>query len=169
MADGCNPQLEFKRNRLALAGFIPPTGPDRDLSSTQGVVSMSPNKLISQGLIAGAVMLATTLSAGARTPSAKMSFDGPWSVLIVTDYGSCDRAYRYGVQISNGRVFSQGSGADISGRVSPRGQVSVQVRQGDQQATGTGRLSEESGGGRWSGASPNQQCGGHWVAERRAF
>jgi hypothetical protein len=131
---------------------------------------MSRNKLIWQGLIAGAVMLATTLSAGARTPSGQRSFDGSWSVLIVTDYGSCERAYRYGLQISNGRVFYQGgSGVDISGRVSPRGQVSVQVRQGDQQATGTGRLSETSGGGRWSGASPNQQCGGHWEAERREF
>jgi hypothetical protein len=130
---------------------------------------MLPNKLIWQGVIAGAVVLATTLSAGARTSSAKMNFDGPWSVLIVTDYGSCDRAYRYGVQISNGRVLAQGSGVDIFGRVSPRGQVSVQLRQGDNQATGTGRLSETSGGGRWSGASPNQQCGGHWVAERREF
>jgi len=131
---------------------------------------MLPNKLIWRSLVAGAVMLATTLSAGARTPSARMNFDGSWSVLIVTDYGSCDRAYRYGVQISNGRVFYQGgSGIDIFGRVSPRGQVSVQVRQGDQQATGTGRLSEASGGGRWSGASPNQRCGGHWEAERREF
>jgi hypothetical protein len=129
---------------------------------------MLTNKLIWQGPIAGAMLLAATLSAGARAPSAQMSFDGHWSVLIVTDYGSCDRAYRYGVQISNGRVFYEGgSGVDISGRVGPRGQVSVQVRQGDQQATGTGRLSETSGGGRWSGASPDQRCGGHWTAERR--
>ena len=131
---------------------------------------MSANTLIARSLIAGAVMLATTLSASARTPSAKMNFDGSWSVLIVTDYGSCDRSYRYGVQISNGRVFYQGGfGVDIFGRVSPRGQVSVQLRQGNSQATGSGRLSEVSGGGRWSGASSDQQCGGHWVAERRAF
>ena len=128
------------------------------------------NRLIWQGPVAGAMMLAATLSAGARTPSAQMNFDGSWSVLIVTDYGSCDRAYRYGVRISNGRVVSNGaSGVDIFGRVSPRGEVSVQVRQGDQQATGTGRLSEASGGGRWSGASPSQRCGGHWEAERREF
>jgi hypothetical protein len=131
---------------------------------------MLSNKLIWQGPVAAAVLLATTLLADARTPSAQTSFDGSWSVLIVTDYGSCDRAYRYGVQISNGRVSYQGgSGVDIFGQVSPRGQVSVQVRQGDQQATGTGRLSEASGGGRWSGASSNQRCGGHWVAERREF
>ena len=115
---------------------------------------MLPNKLIWQGLIAGAAMLATTLSAGARTPAAKVNFDGPWSVLIVTDYGPCERSYRYGLQISNGRVFYQGGfGVDIYGHVNPRGQVSVQLRQGNNQATGTGRLSEVSGGGRWSGAS----------------
>jgi len=126
------------------------------------------NKLIWQGPVAAALLLAATLSAGARAPSAQMSFDGPWSVLIVTDYGSCDRAYRYGVRISNGRVTYDGaSGVDLFGRVGPRGEVTVQVRQGDQHATGTGRLSESSGGGRWSGASPNQQCGGHWEAERR--
>src|SRR4051794_12726754 len=126
------------------------------------------NKLIWQGPVAAAVLVATTLSAGARAPSAQTSFDGPWSVLIVTDYGSCDRAYRYGVRISNGRVTYDGaSGVDIFGQVSPRGQVSVQVRQGDQQARGTGRLSEASGSGRWSGASPDQKCGGHWEAGRR--
>ena len=131
---------------------------------------MLSNKLVWQGPVMGAAMLAMTLSAGARTPLAQTSFDGPWSVLVITDSGSCDRAYRYGVQISNGRVFYEGgAGVDIFGRVGPRGQVSVQVRQGDQQATGTGRLSQASGGGRWSGSSPNQQCAGHWVAERRDF
>jgi hypothetical protein len=129
---------------------------------------MLSNKLIWQGPIAAAALLATIASAGARAPSAQTSFDGPWSVLIVTDYGSCDRAYRYGVRISNGRVIYDGaSGVDLFGSVGPRGQVSVRVRQGDQQATGTGRLSESSGGGRWSGTSPSQRCGGHWDAERR--
>jgi hypothetical protein len=126
------------------------------------------NKLIWQGSLAGVAMLAMTLSASARAPSAQTSFDGPWSVLVITDYGSCDRAYRYGVQISNGRVIYNGSsGVDVFGRVSPRGQVNVRVRKGDQQAIGTGRLSQTSGGGRWSGASHDQQCAGHWVAERR--
>ena len=90
------------------------------------------------------------------------------SGLIVTDYGSCDRAYRYGVQIANGQVFYRGtSGVSISGRVTPRGQVSVQVQQGGGQAVGTGQLTEDSGGGEWSGASSSSQCGGHWIAERR--
>ena len=120
------------------------------------------------GVVIGIAALATMLPGNAAARAPRLNFDGPWSVVVVTDYGSCDRAYRYGVEIQNGRVFYRGSGGvDISGQVSPRGQVNVQVRQGEQQATGTGRLDEDSGGGQWSGASPGQQCGGHWIAERR--
>jgi hypothetical protein len=31
--------------------------------------------------------------------SARSTYDGQWSVLIVTQRGSCDRAYRYGVHL----------------------------------------------------------------------
>lgn len=41
--------------------------------------------------------------------SASSAFDGDWSVLILTERGACDRAYRYGVQISNGDVLNAGS------------------------------------------------------------
>ena len=130
---------------------------------------MLSNKLTLQALMAGTALLATTLAADARAQSVR-SFDGPWSVMIVTDYGQCDRVYRFGVQISDGRVsYEGGMGADVYGRVNPRGQVSVQVRQGDHGASGTGRLTQVSGGGRWSGSSFNQQCGGHWIAQRREY
>ncbi len=42
--------------------------------------------------------LCSAPAAIARTP-----FDGKWSVLIVTDAGTCDRAYRYALNIGNGR------------------------------------------------------------------
>jgi hypothetical protein len=129
---------------------------------------MLSNRRSNRNFALGAVILATSLSAGTPAFSARMNFDGSWSVLVITDSGSCERAYRYGIQISNGQVFSQAqSGADIFGRVTPRGAVNVRVRQGDQEAIGTGRLSQESGGGSWSGSSPYQQCAGHWIAERR--
>lgn len=119
--------------------------------------------------ITGAVALALMLTA-LPAQAQRMSFDGPWSVHIFADQGSCQgAAYRYGVQIVNGQVFSQGSGADIFGRVTPRGQVSVRLRQGNQEAVGSGRLTQVSGSGRWSGASPQQQCAGHWTAERRSY
>ena len=44
-----------------------------------------------------AVLLATAfaVSAFAATPSADAaSFDGPWSVLVITKSGACDQSYR---------------------------------------------------------------------------
>src|SRR5260370_2136073 len=37
------------------------------------------------------------------------AFDGDWSVVILTQSGGCDRAYRTGVQIQNGEVLYAGS------------------------------------------------------------
>jgi hypothetical protein len=100
---------------------------------------------------------------------ARSPYDGEWSVLIVTEQGSCDRAYRYGVQISNGQVFYQGGGpVNFSGRVTGNGNVRVMVSAGDRQALGQGRLSRNVGRGRWSGTSSTSgSCAGYWEAERR--
>ena len=41
-----------------------------------------------------------------------------WSVLIVTEKGTCDRAYRYPVRISNGSVGYAGEASfNVTGRV----------------------------------------------------
>ncbi len=129
---------------------------------------MTSSRRVFRGALMSAAAVALALAAGTPAQAGRMSFDGAWSVVVVTDYGSCERAYRYGVEIVNGQVFYRGGGGvNIFGRVTPRGQVTVEVRQGNQQAVGTGRLSEDSGGGRWSGASAELQCAGHWIAERR--
>jgi hypothetical protein len=95
------------------------------------------------------------------------SFDGPWSVLVMTRSGSCDATYRYGVTISNGVVYYAGGGpVSLSGRVSPSGAVSVRVSSGSQYAAGTGRLSRNGGGGSWRGQGPTGSCSGTWSASR---
>ncbi|MCC6888550.1 MAG: hypothetical protein IT536_08460 [Hyphomicrobiales bacterium] len=99
--------------------------------------------------------------------SAQRMFDGNWSVLIVTQRGNCDRAYRYGITISGGRVIYQGGAVNFDGRVAANGTVSVRVTSGTASATGSGRLSRNSGQGRWSGQSNNERCSGYWTAERR--
>jgi hypothetical protein len=87
-----------------------------------------------------------------------------WSVVIVTEKGDCDRAYRYPVRISNGAVQNDGpSLINVSGKVGGNGAVTVQVSAGDKTANGTGRLSGKVGGGKWSGGA----CAGTWEAERR--
>ena len=71
--------------------------------------------------------------------AAKPNFDGDWSVLIVTEKGTCDRAYRYPVKIENGSVGYAGSASfTVSGKVGDKGAVTVTVARGSQSATGTG-------------------------------
>jgi hypothetical protein len=126
-----------------------------------------------------ALVLATTLAASAKTPKAKtppqprpapaINYDGRWSVVIITDAGSCDRAYRYGVRISGGRLYYEGdSAAVINGQVDARGNVVVSLRYGQSSANGSGHLTESDGEGRWQGASTSSSCSGRWEAERRS-
>jgi hypothetical protein len=111
----------------------------------------------------GAAVAATNAPASARTV-----YDGVWSVLVITEAGTCDRAYRYPVEIVNGRLrhASEGDASFIiAGRVQPGGTVSVSVSRGDQRASGAGRLSRSDGAGLWS--APSGPCSGRWIAERR--
>ena len=112
------------------------------------------------------VLLAATAPGSAR--STQSSFDGRWSVVIITDAGTCDRGYRYGVDIARGRISHAGdSGVLVSGGVDPRGHVFVSLRYGEAAAQGSGRLSRTAGEGRWQGASSGARCSGRWLAERR--
>jgi hypothetical protein len=114
-----------------------------------------------------ALLAATAAPAGsAPIATAKASFDGGWSVLIVTEKGTCDRAYRYPVKIQNGAVGYAGSASfTVSGKVGDNGAVTVTVARGNQSATGTGRMSGNDGSGTWKAASG--ECSGTWTAERR--
>src|SRR4029077_20592432 len=50
------------------------------------------------------------------------NFDGKWSVVIVTEKGDCDRAYRYPIDIKNMNLVNAGNASfDISGRVQGAG------------------------------------------------
>ncbi len=77
---------------------------------------------------------------GAAAPAAATAnYDGLWSVVIMTQKGTCDRAYRYPVRISNGAVENDGpSLINVSGKVGGNGAVTVLVSAGDKSATGTG-------------------------------
>ena len=119
-------------------------------------------------IIAG--LLTTFLTAyffDAPRATARTPFDGAWSVLIVTDHGTCDRAYRYAMRIADGQVYYDDPNFNVSGRVDGAGHVRVAVAAGGQSASGYGRLSGNSGQGSWSGRSSVSQCSGHWEAERR--
>lgn len=103
---------------------------------------------------------------GAAAQSAGL--DGSWSVLVITDKGQCDRAYRYPVRIHRGKVRHadpSNTSFNIGGRVGKGGSVKVFVSRGDKRADGTGRLSRAGGGGLWK--SSRGECSGRWTAERR--
>src|SRR6266511_4520786 len=114
-----------------------------------------------------ATLFAVTMFA-AGTSALAASFDGPWSVTVVTRSGPCDQAYRYGVAISRGVVYYAGGGpVSLTGRVSPSGNVTVRLSSGPQyQLNGSGRLSRSTGSGSWRGQGPNGSCAGVWSATR---
>jgi hypothetical protein len=105
--------------------------------------------------------MAIAAPAVARTP-----YDGDWSVVIATRDGACPPSVRYGVQIINGMVVNPSGQAQVQGRVSPSGTVSVTVQAGGQSANGSGRLNSTRGGGVWRGQGNAGFCQGTWVAER---
>jgi hypothetical protein len=112
-----------------------------------------------------ATVFAAAMSAGPSAQAA--SFDGQWSVLVMTRSGACDQAYRYGVTIVNGVVYYAGGGpVSLTGRVAPSGAVTVRVSSGPQYALGTGRLARSTGQGSWRGQGPNGSCAGVWSATR---
>jgi hypothetical protein len=116
-------------------------------------------------LAALAVSAAVALPLLSPAEAAPPSYDGLWSVVIVTQQGLCDPAYRAPIRISKGTLVHAGNGNfTISGRVAKNGAVVVQVTQGANSATGTGQLNSNRGGGSWSGGP----CSGTWQAERRA-
>ena len=114
-----------------------------------------------------AALLAAAIVPASPAPAGKPNFDGAWSVLIVTEKGTCDRAYRYPIKIENGAVGYAGTASfNISGSVGNNGAVTVTVSRGNQSANGSGRMSSTDGTGRWQTASG--ECSGTWSAERRS-
>ena len=119
-------------------------------------------------LVRASILAVVCAASAVSTATARTVYDGSWSVLIVTEQGTCDRAYRYGVQIVDGNVTYDGGGPiNLSGRVMQNGTVQVTVSSGGSRADGSGRLSRNVGRGNWKGRSSTDACSGYWEAERR--
>jgi hypothetical protein len=121
-------------------------------------------------LVLAPTLALSGIAALGSTADARTIYDGAWSVLIITDVGDCDRAYRYGVQITDGMVSYDGTGPiqiTMQGKVTPKGAVRVILQAGSQWADGSGRLTKNKGGGVWKGQGMGGTCTGTWEAERR--
>ena len=92
-------------------------------------------------------------------------YDGTWSVAIYTQRGDCS-SVRVAARIVGGRVYSEDRSYQANGAVGANGVIRVTVAGAGRSASGSGRLSQNSGAGRWS--SSRGECSGTWSASRRA-
>ena len=115
-------------------------------------------------LAALVLSFACTPSSAARRAGGS-AYDGTWSVAIYTQRGACG-SVRVAVRIVGGRVYSEDQSYQSNGSVSANGVVRVSVAGAGQSASGSGRLSGNSGAGRWR--SSRGECYGTWSAARRA-
>ena len=114
--------------------------------------------------LAAVLLLACTPTNAARRGGGS-AFDGSWSVAIYTQRGDCG-SVRVAARIVGGRVYSEDQSYQAGGGVSANGTVRVSVAGFGRSASGSGRLSRNSGAGHWR--SSRGECSGSWSASRRA-
>ena len=104
--------------------------------------------------IAASCLVAFVSVAQARTP-----YDGSWQ------RGACDPTYNFSVNIADG-VVTHPNLVKFRGHVARSGAISASVTVPDKYASGSGRLSSNSGRGTWRGYSGGARCSGYWTAQR---
>jgi hypothetical protein len=110
--------------------------------------------------------MAAAITIFAISPAnATTAYDGSWALTIYTRRGDCDPTYNFQVNIRNG-IVSHPNLVRLKGRVTAQGMVKVTVAVPGKFAAGSGRLTRNSGGGRWSGHSDNARCSGIWTVQR---
>jgi hypothetical protein len=121
------------------------------------------SRLLLAPTIAAVLLLACTPTNAAHRGGS--AYDGTWSVAIYTQRGDCS-SVRAAVRIVGGRVYSKDQSYQASGAVGANGVIRVNVASGGLSASGSGRLTHNSGAGRWR--SSRGDCSGSWSATRRA-
>ncbi|MGY4475682.1 hypothetical protein [Bradyrhizobium sp. USDA 3364] len=96
---------------------------------------------------------------------ASSAYDGSWDLVFVTQRGECDPAYNFAVNITNG-IVTHPNLVRFNGRVARSGAVRASVTVHEMYASGSGRLTGNSGRGTWSGHSGAARCSGYWTAQR---
>ena len=117
-------------------------------------------KTPSRWMIAAACFVAPASVAHARS-----AYDGSWDLVFVTQTGTCDPAYNFTVNVSDG-VVTHPNLVKFKGYVAKSGSVHASVTVHEKFASGTGRLFGTSGRGKWSGRTGSERCSGYWTAQR---
>jgi hypothetical protein len=111
------------------------------------------------------MIAAASIIASASVAHARSAYDGSWDLAFVTQRGACDPSYNFTVNVSDG-VVTHPNLVRFKGYVAKSGSVHASVAVHDKFASGTGRLFETSGRGRWSGRTGSARCSGYWTAQR---
>jgi hypothetical protein len=119
------------------------------------------------GVVTAAAIAAALVATIPFAARAANSFEGMWTVTIYTQAGNCPSSLRYAVRVARGRVYGDDQSYDVNGSVATNGATRVTVSQQGQSASGTGRLSANTGAGRWR--TSTGQCSGQWTAARRTY
>ncbi|MET4346464.1 hypothetical protein [Bradyrhizobium sp. RT9a] len=93
-------------------------------------------------------MIATVcLMAPASAAQARSDYDGSWDLVFVTQRGECDPSYNFTVNISDG-IVTHPNLVKFRGYVAKSGPVRASVTVHEKFASGTGKLTATTGGGR---------------------
>lgn len=114
----------------------------------------------------GRIVVASCFGLLAGGPAvAASAYDGTWSLSINTERGPCDPTYSLQVQVNNG-IISHPNLVRFKGRIGAGGKAHVSVVVQEKSAAGSGRVTQTSGRGRWTGRSGSERCSGSWTAQR---
>ena len=113
------------------------------------------------GQLALALAFATV---GTCAASAATSFDGQWSVQLVTEKGKCDPSLSWSVAVADGRIADAGMFVQANGAIDHRGRVELRITHGADVVSASGRAVGAVAEGAWR--SPTRQCSGAWRAQR---
>jgi hypothetical protein len=111
------------------------------------------------------VSIASSLVGLTSVAEARSLYDGSWDLLFVTQRGTCDPNYNFTVNINDG-IVTHPNLVRFKGYVAPTGAVRASVTVQDKYASGTGKLSNNTGRGTWRGFSGTARCAGYWTAQR---
>src|SRR5262249_13402699 len=105
------------------------------------------SRLLLAPTLAAVLLLACTPTNAARRGGGSV-YAGTWSVAIYTQRGDCG-SVRIAARIVGGRVYSEDQSYQANGGVGANGVIRVGVAGFGRSASGSGRLSHNSGAGRW--------------------
>lgn len=114
------------------------------------------------------VLLALMLSTGLAGAASASELDGPWSVVIVTQEGDCDPAYRAELTIEGTRVIYAGgpaAPAGVVGTASKNGKISIAFKNDQGSLSASGSMKGQNGSGTWRASNG---CSGRWKADKRS-